>query len=231
MINKTLKNNYQIIEKGWLGYSWGKWECFITDNSQSFTLFVGDRKNKFLKNYNSVFEDVERTIPFLQINSIYKTFKFRNINVEPDTYDVFDSCKQLVGRLQNGNRIINNFWKILDSDNKEIGRLSKTVNFTGFLYDFTWILGCISFGILEILILSIVSLVFPKLLEVKYTIVVDSQVIAELKRVVKPKAVVMDIKILNVGQKIDEKLEKLILAASLRAFPGGNTFYPKNSLT
>ena len=75
MTNKTLKNNYQIIEKCWLGYSWEKWECFITDNSQSFTLFVGDRKNKFLKNYNSVFEDVERTVPFLQINSIYKTFK------------------------------------------------------------------------------------------------------------------------------------------------------------
>jgi hypothetical protein len=229
-MSQFLKNNYKIIEKSWFGYSWGlKSNIFITDNedaNQNPKLFVGNNKSKLLKDYDNVFLDEARTANFLQIKSIYETFKFRNQNFEPDTYKILDSQVNIVDKLQNGNRIVNNYWNILDENDNKIARLSKTVNFSGFLYDFTWILGHISFGILEMLILFIVSPIFPRLLEVKYTIAIDSQIIAELKRIIKPKSIVMEVKILDENHKIDERL---ILAAALRAFPGGSTFYPKNN--
>lgn len=120
-------------------------------------------------------------------------------------------------------------WEILSPDHNEIARISKKINFSGFLYDCIFILHHATFGIFQFLIIALVSPIFPRLPDVNYTITANSQIIANLKRVVTSKNTIMEVEISNENQK--EIDERLILAAALRAFPGGATFYPNNFLT
>ncbi len=228
MQSNLLQSDYKIIKRSFFGYSWGlPFKCFIVTKNKESHLHIGAKKFSLIKDpYEDVYSDEEKNIQFLKIESIYPALKFRNKNINPDTYSVFNSTQNLVGFLQNGTRSFNNYWKILDENKTEIGSLHKVINFSGFLYDLNVFLGLISFGLLEFLLIIISSILFPKLIQIKYVVKSNSKVVAEFRRIIKPKSIVMSVKILDVNSKISEEL---MLAAALRAFPGGTYFYPNNS--